>query len=314
MGNELHLSNFETKVTESNYSKAILQPISYFDIFDFPLTSEEILKFSPAKLPPAELNSQLNKLTTSGKIHKHENYYLPAFSSVNNVLKRKENEKRAKSIEQKVKRYSKLISRFPFIRCVCISGSYSKGVITVDGDVDFFIITQPGRLWLSRTLLVLFKKLILLNSRKYFCVNYFIDSDHLEIPDKNLFSATEIKTLIPAYNHSLYLQFIKANSWINELLPHSTSIHKKETSEYKASGFKRFLEKILNGKMGEKLDELCFRITLKRWKKKFKHFNEEDFDLNMRTKKNVSKHHPQGFQNKVLKALDERLKRFSEIK
>ena len=44
------------------------------------------------------------------------------------------------------------------------------------------------------------------------------------------------------------------------------------------------------------------------WKRKFPHFDESDFDLNMRTRKNVSKHHPQGFQQKVLDALEVKMK------
>jgi len=43
-----------------------------------------------------------------------------------------------------------------------------------------------------------------------------------------------------------------------------------------------------------------FSLTLSIWQKKFKHFNKTDFDLNMRSRKNVSKHHPSGFQQKVL--------------
>src|SRR4029453_8923510 len=97
-----------------------------------------------------------------------------------------------------------LIASFPYVRCVCISGSLSKKYFDDTTDIDFFVITKPGRLWVCRTFLILFKKLFLLNSKKYFCINYFIDSDNLEIPDQNIFTATELTTLIPMHDYELY--------------------------------------------------------------------------------------------------------------
>lgn len=314
MGNELHLPdiknvNSEQGVHMSNQI-AIAKVLSYFDVFYFPLTSAEVLKFCSLKLTEQTLQEELNSLLAEGKIKRIGEYYLPVFSSETNVSLRKENELRAQSIANKVKRYSKLISRFPFVECVCISGSYSKGVMSKDGDVDFFIVTKPGKLWLSRTLLVLFKKLVLFNSRKYFCVNYFIDSGNLTIPDTNIFSATEISTLIPMYNEALYAEFIEKNKWIKLHLPNIEPIKNGNLSKGN-SILKNFFEWSLSGAFGNWLDNVCFRLTLNRWKRKFAHFNESDFDLNMRTRKNVSKHHPQGFQSKVLNGLNERMVKFN---
>ena len=71
-------------------------------------------------------------------------------------------------------------------------------------------------------------------------------------------------------------------------------------------------EKILHGKLGEWLDTWCFKITLRHWKKKFSHFDESEFDLNMRSRKNVSKHHPQGFQNKVMELHQQKIKQLEQ--
>ena len=45
-------------------------------------------------------------------------------------------------------------------------------------------------------------------------------------------------------------------------------------------------------------------------KKKFKGMDEAAFELNMRSRKDVSKHHPQGFQFRVLKMYDENCRAF----
>ncbi|MEZ5195381.1 MAG: hypothetical protein R2764_02960 [Bacteroidales bacterium] len=84
----------------------------------------------------------------------------------------------------KAKRFSTFISNFPYVRGISLSGSLSKGYIGDDPDIDYFIITKENRLWLSCTMLIAFKKIFLFNSCKYFCVNYFIDTNNLEIEEK----------------------------------------------------------------------------------------------------------------------------------
>jgi hypothetical protein len=200
----------------------------------------------------------------------------------------------------KALKYGKFIAQFPFVETVCISGSLSKNYFDEKGDVDFFIITKPQRLWLCRSLLVGFKKVFLLNSRKYFCVNYFVGNDNLSIPDRNVFTATEIASLIPVNNLKGYTNFIKQNEWIYNHLPNFDLNNKTSVPPIPETPIKKVSEKLLSKQIGSFADKQLFKLTLHIWQKKFKHFNKSDFDLNMRSRKNVSKHHPSGFQQKVL--------------
>src|SRR5690606_20772121 len=126
------------------------------------------------------LDNALNNLIKQGIV-----FNLDGFFSLQNqkelVTRRLNGNHKAQWFLKKAKKWSNFIGSFPFVRGVFISGSLSKNFMTADSDVDYFIITKPGRLWLARTLLVVFKKIFLLNSRKFFCVNYFIDENHLEI-------------------------------------------------------------------------------------------------------------------------------------
>jgi predicted nucleotidyltransferase len=88
-----------------------------------------------------------------------------------------------------------VIKRFPFVRGVFVTGSLSKNSSDSSSDLDFMVITRKGRLWIARTLLMLFKKIFLLNSYKYFCINFLLSEDNLEIEDKNVFTATEVMTV-----------------------------------------------------------------------------------------------------------------------
>lgn len=283
---------------------AILSAIAYFDVFNFPLKINEFFEVSNFKGSKQQFEAAITEEISANTIKKEGDYFLPNYTSSKNIRLRSENEEYAKKIKSKVLFYSNIIAKFPYVECVSISGSYSKGVTDKNGDVDYFIICTPQRLWICRTLLILFKKIFLLNSRKYFCVNYFIDSDHLLVPDKNIFVATEVKFLIPINNLELFQKFQKANNWTNDYLPNKNHHTILWAEEKKIPKLKLVFEKIFNRKFGDTLDGFFLKMTLNKWKKKFPEMTIENFDLNMRTRKNVSKHHPQGFQNKVLQEME----------
>jgi predicted nucleotidyltransferase len=289
---------------------AVLKTLLYFDIFHYPLNSQEINdNCQQLHITLTETETILNELVTNGLIKKQENFYFVNDDS-SIVNRRKAGNKLANEALLIASRYSNLISKFPFVRGVYLSGSLSKGYMDKDSDIDYFIITAPSRLWLCRTLLVTFKKVVLLNSRKYFCVNYFIDTTNMEIPDKNLFTATELVSMHPTYNYQLYKQCMEENLWVKEFYPNKKVKEDLNVLPEKNFLFKSTMEKILNTSLGEKLDAWCFRITIKHWRKKFKNFDENQFDLHLRSRKNVSKHHPQGFQTKALNAHQQKIKDF----
>lgn len=291
--------------------QSLYQTICYFDIFSYPLKREEIRLYCNREISDKELDIGITELLKTGKIKTSRNYFLLPDASESVIENRLDNEIRLTRKLPAIKRFAKLVSKFPFIEAAFISGSVSKGILGEDGDVDYFIIARPNRLWVCRTFLVVFKKLFLLNSKKYFCVNYFVASDNLVIPDENIFVATEIKTLIPVFANQVSGNFKAANAWTSQYLPNH---QKRETglleSEVKKPLISKLIEKICSGSLGEKTDNFFFRMTLKRWQKKFPYFKTEEFDLNMRSYKNVSKHHPQGFQGRVIDSLNERMKRF----
>jgi len=297
----------ELDASISAHHEAVLKVICYYDVFNHPLTPAEIEKNLSIKVCPHFLSTTLSELVSMNLVSSFNNYYFLHTKQKSIITSRLEKEKRAREFMRKSVFFTKLISSFPFVEGVCISGSLSKGVMEPDGDVDYFIITKPQRLWLCRSFLILFKKLFLFNSHKYFCVNYFVDTNNLTIPDENLFTATEVSSLLPVVNHKLYQEFMAANPWVQNYFPNSGLQHAGNCIQAKKNTIKRSLEFILDGSLGEFADNLFFKLTLKRWQKKFPHFSENDFNLNLRTRKTVSKHHPRGYQQKVLQRYNEQL-------
>jgi len=254
----------------------------------------------------AKINEWVEQLQQEKRIHSKDNYCSLQSNLKEMIAQRLHKESQAAHYFKRLPFYAKLIRSFPFVSAIGISGSLSKNVMHDDGDIDYFIITKPGRLWICRTFLVGFKKLFLFNSKKYFCVNYFIDEENLMIPDHNMFTAIETKFLLPVYNNALINAFKRANSWSDELvLPFEHPIKVNEI--HGKSWLGRFTEWMLKGKLGDRFDLRLMKFTYKRWEKKFKDFDATKFELTMRSNRGVSKHHPRDFQNKVLTAYRERL-------
>lgn len=288
---------------------AILRSLIYFDLFNYPLTEAEIVQYSGVQLTNlSQVEDALETLTESLMVFRFGEFYsLKNDAAI--AQRRIKGNKSAAEVMPKALRRSNFIQKFPFVRSVNISGSLSKNYFDETTDFDFFIITSPGRIWIARILLTFYKKLFLLNNRKYFCINYYISSDELEIPDQNLFSATEIITLKNQTGEIFYKQFIESNAWVKLHFPNFIPDYYHMEVPQKQF-LKKRIENLLKGKFGDRLDDIAWRITLRFLKKRYMHLNADEFKVNMRTKKNASKHHPQGFQFKVLKAFDEKCRDF----
>ena len=143
----------------------------------------------------------------------HDDFY----SLHNNPLlayRRKEGNLRAKKLIPRAYAIGRFLYRFPFVRAIAISGSLSKDFADEKADIDFFIITKANRLWIARTMMHLFKKLTFITGHQhYFCMNYYVDEEALLIQDQNIFTAIEIRTLLPVCGGRQHDNFFEVNNW-----------------------------------------------------------------------------------------------------
>ena len=289
---------------------SILKPLCYFDVFNHPLKREELLQLCDKTIKGSNFDQTLKTLVKKKVCFESNNYYSINRNVDKIVKERKEKEALAQSYLKKLPFYTRIIKSFPFVRGVSISGSLSKGVMYDKGDIDYFIVTKKNRLWVCRTLLILFKKICLLNSRKYFCVNYFVDEDNTEILDQNIFTAIEITHLIPVYGADVVQRMKAKNDWTKQFFPNHSA--QNYFLPIEGSGlFKRTAESLFSGGFAEKLDLYLMKITHRRWSKKFKSFHPDKLELTMRSNRGISKHHPSDFQTKVLAGYKKRIEKLT---
>jgi len=271
-------------------------------MFDYPLKKREIGMFLGNKYVLHEFEQAIDKLISESVVFRVGEFY----SVQNNFLladrRIKGNEKAAQMLK-KAGKIAGFLSKFPFVRGVSVSGSLSKNYADDSADIDFFIITAADRLWIARSFLHLFKKLtFLVNRQHYYCMNYFIDESAPEIIEKNIYTATEIATLLPLRGVAVFENFYAANSWTKNFLPNnymriSTA---EETGNYL---FKSFAEWLFNNKTGNLLDDRLMKMTASSWNRKTmnRKKNSRGIIMGMQAQKHYSKPNPANFQQKLLK-------------
>lgn len=295
--------------------QSIMRTLLYFDLFRYPLKPDEIFKFLGTNgIATTDLVEPLNDLVRKGHVFHHSGFYCIR-EGEDLVLRRNAGNLTAQRMMGLADRRGNFIGGFPFVRGVMASGSFSKGYMDKDSDLDFFIITAPGRLWIARMLIALYKRVFLFNSHKYFCCNYFIASDHLEIEEKNLFTATELATLIPLCGASSYERLMRENQWVKEFFPNFQPSGTQHVPGAETTIFKSLFERLLRGGFGDRLSRRCQQLTLKRWIRLYsRQYPVVDFSVAFKSTSSVSKNHPNHFQRRVLERYDEKLREFSKKK
>jgi hypothetical protein len=297
--------------TDKSLVKQVVNTLLYYDIFNYPLKASEVFRFTGVNAPEIYIQDTLEYLVAQKHVFQFGDFY-SVQPNEENITRRVKGNAEAEKYLTLAQKQALLIARFPFVRAVMASGSLSKGYMDEKSDLDFFIVTEPGRLWIARTLLVVYKRMFLSNSHKYFCVNYFVDSDHLEIEEKNLFTATELATVVPLYNGAAYNDLQEANQWIKNFFPNYKSRQVEFVPENKSSSIKIIVENFIN-LFSVSLERYLMRLSLNRWKKIYQRdYAAAEFQIAFKTQKHASKNHPRNYQKKVMDLYNEKVDRFTE--
>jgi hypothetical protein len=287
----------------------------YFDMFRYPLTKTEIFSFLDQAVDLKRLDDSLNKLLIAGKIFRLGEFY-SLQNDMSLAARRKKGNQEAARLQVISQKIASLLYKFPYVRAVGISGSVSKNFADEQGDIDYFIITAANRLWIARTFLHVFKKLPFLKHRHdHYCMNYFIDEAQLVIEEKNIYTATELYTVIPAVGSEVMKVFFHKNSWAFDFFPNRGLPYVNEDLKSSSPWFKLLLESFLNNKLGDWLDNYFFKLTSSRWRKKEdeKRLNTKGERMGLKTAKHYSKPNPVFFHDWFMKGYEIKLEEQKKI-
>ena len=294
-------------MNKAQVKENILRTLLYYDIFSHPLKPEEIFIFLPKNsVPKPDMLSMINNLSCEESSRfAQKDGYVYVKPNEHYVQLRIKKEKRSRKMWRAARIMTHVIKRFPFVKAVFITGSLSKNSSEEISDVDYMVVTKSERLWIARTTLMLFKKIFLLNSYKYFCLNYFITEDNLEIHFKNVFTATEITYIKATFNTDMMNKFVMANQWIKDYFPNYKFLDPYlHTAGFKVNNRRSLLQKLLeipfSGTIGNRLDNYFKDKTAGFWNRKYNNVDETERKVMFRTKKNESTAHPGNMQKTIL--------------
>jgi len=238
-------------------TRAVLKTVLYSDIFDYPLTPEEIAHYL---LDAPSLKSQVLDVLRDpdgfdGRMIQVDGFVmLPGREiTVAGRLIRSEVSQRA---WRKARFYARILSHLPFVRMVAITGALAMDNSKEGDDVDILLVTAPRRVWLTRAmslLLVYAAKL----TPKTLCPNYVISEEILGLEPRTVYVAHEFVQMVPLYGFETYQKMRAVNPWIQQMLPNATTPLHREP-EYRPGKMgrciKAVLEWLLAGRIGEWLD------------------------------------------------------------
>ena len=214
-------------IEQTKLQKAICQTIVFFAMFDYPLTTFEIWKYSSVKCSFYDILIELeNKL--SNIQNKNGQYFLN--SNTQALYKRNRRYNYTDRKFRQALRISHLFKFIPWIKMIAIGNIIGDHNMKNNGDIDFFIISEKNKIWLTRFFCTLIAKILNKRPQKNktkdtICLSFYITENNLNLKNlmlnkNDLYFVYWLACLTPIYDTDNYYQkLITTNFWLKDYLP-----------------------------------------------------------------------------------------------
>lgn len=269
-----------------NLETSILKTIAFFDLFDFPLTAEEILEYLYQYHKPVhikEIKGMLEAMESVEKIHDY--YVLKGKSKLVDV--RRSRKFLAEKFWTRTRQYSQYIVNVPFVEMVAICNNLSYDNPSETSDIDLFIVIQKGRMWTARLFITLILQFF--GVRRYgdkiagrFCLSFFVTPEKLNMEplllgSEDPYLAYWTRLVMPIYGEKTYERFMEENKeWLHKKYGLKfPPIEAKKFSFHGKTAHGKWLEWLLGGKLGNLFETFLKKTFKKRTLKKAKALGPE---------------------------------------
>jgi hypothetical protein len=249
------------KQQNSKIKNSILKTIMFFDLFDYPLTDLEILRYLDTKYDYEKLKEELLKISEIE--NKNSMYFLKGRSEIYEIRMKRYNYADRKF--RRAKLIAKIFKFIPWIKMIAIGNIIGSENLKDESDIDFFIISEKNRIWISRLFSVLIIKLLNLrpqenNNRDKICLSFFVSKENLDLKRfmiKNNFENQDsyllfwLAGLFPIYDsQNFYKKLINENKWIFDSLPNwlmIDSVSKRDAGKSPSFFYRDFIDMFIGG-------------------------------------------------------------------
>jgi hypothetical protein len=246
----------DRRVVLSPLQRAVFEAVAYTDVFDFPVTLEEIRRALPMPATSSEVEAALGPDgALAAFVTAIDGYYVLAGRESLFDVRRRRSEASARLMRSAV-RYGSLIAKLPFVRMMAVTGSVAVDNADAGDDIDYLIVTTKGRLWLARSLAILVVRLAKLRGLTL-CPNYVLSESALALEERDAYTARELLQMWLVAGREVYAQMLAENAWCRDLLPNwGVAVEAKPEGR---SLLARAGEWLLGGRLGDALDAWLLR-------------------------------------------------------
>ncbi len=274
----LALDTKSAPVNISDLERAILETLAYSDIFDHPLTVDELHRFLTVSAAKDEVRACVENMDDT--FSNREYYFLSDRTDIVKVRnQRVENSRRAFN---RALFYGRILGRLPFVRMVALTGSLAMLNLSKNRDMDYMLVAKPGRVWTARAFALLFGRLARLFG-DVICPNVIVSERALEWNARNIYTAREFAQMIPISGLRVFNQLRTANLWVNDFLPNLNLDSDSSLSDKKVhtSIFQKLTEFLLNNKLGDLFESWEMTRKITRFKKQKGYGVETNFSADI---------------------------------
>jgi len=238
---------------------SIRATIEYFDIFDHPLTLDEIRRHLFAFYTD-DIKEVAQAITRIEDVKMVGPYYV--LNGRDEIAKMR----RTRLILEeklwfKVRDYRWLFRVLPFIKLVGVVNSLAYGNVNEQSDIDLFVVVEKGRLGSARFFMKLFTHILGIRvhhkkKSRRFCLSFFVTEDALNLSKLahkfDPYLAYFVRTMAPVFgSKKTYVDFLKANEeWVGPYGVYSPRLERfvefeKENESNKSEWYTRKVEAFL---------------------------------------------------------------------
>lgn len=201
---------------------AAVRALAYGDVFDWPLTVEEIHRWLPVAATIDEVRAAVGRLLDEPAAIEPAGPYLALPGRGHLVASRRRREETSAGLWPRAVRLASAVAALPFVRLVAVTGSLAVNAATDAADVDLLIVTRDGRLWFSRAMAMgIVRAAALLGID--LCPNYLVAESNLPMDEaeQSLFTAHELVQAVPVGPSALHEELLGRNAWYRDFLPNA---------------------------------------------------------------------------------------------
>ena len=261
----------EEAVRRREIEAAILETVLYSDLFDYPLTRNEIAHYLiRVKADVETIRVCLDAPRYLNGHLKQVDGYIVARQRESIVARRRARQSSSARIWIRARRFARILAVLPFMRMVAVTGALAMENSAAGDDIDVLIVTARGRVWTARLFAV-----GLVFAGKLFgdtlCPNYVITEDALAIETRDLFTAHEFAQMAPLVGLDVYDRLRQANAWVYEYMPNAYSPMREDLGVRSGPigrAVKRIGEGLLSGRLGDALENWEMRRKQRKFRPK----------------------------------------------